>query len=91
MLGAGDLTTAEGRARAAEAALTAVAEHPDDLVRDQYVMQLADRCRLDAARLRERLEHLRAHPPGRERTGPAGHGRRDEPPPTEYPEDDGER
>jgi DNA primase len=60
---AGDLTTAEGRARAAESALTAVAEHPDDLVRDQYVMQLSDRCRLDAARLRERLEHLRAHPP----------------------------
>jgi DNA primase len=62
ILGAGDLTTAEGRARAAEAALTAVAEHPDDLVRDQYVMQLSDRCRLDAPRLRERLEHLRAHP-----------------------------
>ena len=63
MLGAGDLTTAEGRARAADAALTAVAEHPDDLVRDQYIMQLADRCRLDAAKLRERLDHLRAHPP----------------------------
>ena len=62
-LGASDLSTAEGRARAAETALIAVAEHPDDLVRDQYVMQLADRCRLDAARLRERLEHLRAHPP----------------------------
>jgi DNA primase len=63
IINAGDLTTAEGRARAAEAALTAVAEHPDDLVRDQYVMQLSDRCRLDAPRLRERLEHLRAHPP----------------------------
>src|ERR1700722_6524176 len=63
MLSGGDLTTAEGRARAAEAALMAVAEHPDDLVRDQYVMQLADRCRLDADRLRERLEHLRAPPP----------------------------
>jgi DNA primase len=59
----GDLTTAEGRARAAEAALTAVAEHPDDLVRDQYVMQLSDRCRVEAPRLRERLEYLRAHPP----------------------------
>ena len=47
ILGAGDLSTAEGRARAAEAALTAVAEHPDDLVRDQYVMELADRCRLE--------------------------------------------
>jgi DNA primase len=63
VLGAGDLTTAEGRARAAEAALDAVAEHPDDLVRDQYVMELADRCRLDAARLRERLDRVRAHPP----------------------------
>jgi DNA primase len=63
ILGAGDLGTAEGRARMADAALTAVAEHPDDLVRDQYVMQLSDRCRLEAPRLRERLEHLRAHPP----------------------------
>jgi DNA primase len=63
ILGASDLTTAEGRARAAESALTAVAEHPDDLVRDQYVMQLSDRCRLDASRLRERLEHVRANPP----------------------------
>ncbi len=89
MLGAGDLTTAEGRARAAEAALTAVAEHPDDLVRDQYVMQLADRCRLDAARLRERLDHLRAHPPA-EPVARRGRSRRDEAPPMEYPEDDGE-
>jgi DNA primase len=75
ILGAGDLTTAEGRARAAEAALTAVAEHPDDLVRDQYVMQLSDRCRLDAPRLRERLEYTRANPPAeppvkRARTSP---------------------
>ena len=90
MLGGGDLTTAEGRARAAEAALTAVAEHPDDLVRDQYVMQLADRCRVDAARLRERLDHLRAHPPA-ESPPRRGRARRDEPPPMEYPEDDGDR
>ena len=90
MLGTGDLGTAEGRARAAEAALTAVAEHPLDLVRDQYVMQVADRCRLDAARLRERLDHLRAHPPT-ETPGRRSRGRRDEPPPREYPEDDGDR
>jgi DNA primase len=87
MLGAGDLTTAEGRARAAEAALAAVAEHPDDLVRDQYIMQLADRCRLDAARLRERLDHLRAHPPAAP-AGRRGKTRRDEPPPMDYPGDD---
>jgi len=90
MLGAGDLTTAEGRARAAEAALTAVAEHPDDLVRDQYVMQLADSCRVDATRLRERLDHLRAHPPA-ESPARRGRSRRDEPPPMEYPDDDGDR
>jgi DNA primase len=89
MLGAGDLTTAEGRARAADAALTAVAEHPDDLVRDQYVMQLADLCRVDPARLRERLDHLRAHPPA-ESPARRGRSRSDEPPPMEYPEDDGE-
>jgi DNA primase len=90
ILGAGDLTTAEGRARAAEAALAAVAEHPDDLVRDQYVMQLADRCRLDAARLRERLNHLRAHPP---KPSPAKRPRTrgEEPPPREYPEDENDQ
>jgi DNA primase len=90
MLGGGDLTTAEGRARAADAALTAVAEHPDDLVRDQYVMQLADRCRLDAARLRERLDHVRAHPPV-EAPSRRGRSGRDEPPPMEYPADDSDR
>jgi DNA primase len=65
MLSGADLSTAEGRARAAEAALMAVAEHPDDLVRDQYVMQLADSCRLDADRLRDHLAYLMAHPPPR--------------------------
>ena len=89
MLAAGDLGTAEGRARAAEAALTAVAEHPIDLVRDQYVMQVADRCRLDAARLRDRLESLRAHPPA-ETSARRYRARRDESPPVEY-EDDNER
>ncbi|HEY1650717.1 MAG TPA: DNA primase [Acidimicrobiales bacterium] len=90
IIGAGDLTTAEGRARAADAALTAVAEHPDDLVRDQYIMQLADRCRLDAARLRDRLDHVRAHPPAEPPTRRRS-SRGDEPPPTEYPADDSDR
>ncbi len=90
MLGTGNLTTAEGRARAAEAALTAVAEHPDDLVRDQYVMQLADRCRLEAATVRERLEHLRAHPPAERPGRRRSRGQADEPPPHEYPDDGGD-
>ena len=55
ILDGADLTTAEHRARAAEEALSVIVEHPNDLVRDQYLMQVADRCRLDAARLRERL------------------------------------
>lgn len=85
ILDASDLTTAEGRARGAEAALSAVAEHPDDLVRDQYVMQLSDRCRLDAPLLRERLEILRAHPPAeanprRTRAGHDGPARQQPPP-----------
>ena len=45
----------EGRARAAEAALAAIAEHPSELVRDQYLMEVADRCRIDPDRLRASL------------------------------------
>jgi DNA primase len=82
ILEAGDLSSAEGRARAAEAALAAVAEHPVDLVRDQYVMQLSDRCRLDASRLREKLEYVRAHPPDDTGTKPGRH--RHDPPPRQH-------
>ena len=47
-----DLRSPEGRARAAAVAMAVVAEHPNALVRDQYVMQIADRCQVDPARLR---------------------------------------
>jgi DNA primase len=61
VLAAADLRSAESRARAADATLAVVAEHPDGLVRDQYVMVVADACRIEAPRLRERLtEILRA-------------------------------
>jgi DNA primase len=50
-----DLRTPEGRARAAEATLAVIAEHPSDLVRDQYLMEVASRCRIDPDRLREGL------------------------------------
>ncbi len=56
VLAGADLATAESRARAAERALAVIAEHPSDLVRDPYVMQVADRCRVDSDRLRARLE-----------------------------------
>jgi DNA primase len=48
-----DLTTAEGRARAAEGAVAVVAQHPNALVRDQYLLDVAARCRVDVARLRD--------------------------------------
>ncbi len=47
-----DLRNPEGRARAAEAAMVLVAEHPDALVRDQYVMHVSDQCNLSPERLR---------------------------------------
>jgi DNA primase len=68
VLGAADLSTPEGRARAAEAALAVVAEHPNQLVKDQYVMVVAERCRMDPARLREMSQRV---------TRPASGGRED--------------
>jgi DNA primase len=52
LLAAANLTTVEGRARAAEQAMAMVGEHPNQLVRDQYVMEIADRTRVDPDRLR---------------------------------------
>ena len=57
-----DVSTAEGRARAAERALVVLAEHPSDLVRDQYLMQVADRLRLEPAALRPRVLDLARSP-----------------------------
>jgi len=64
VLDAANLATPEGRARAGEAALPVLAEHPSELVRDQYVMDVADRLRLESATLRTRLsEIVRGGPP----------------------------
>jgi DNA primase len=71
---AADLGTNEGRARAAERALEIVAEHPTELVRDQYLMDVASRCRVEPDRLRTLLEQVRARP--RRPAGPADGGRR---------------
>jgi DNA primase len=53
LLARADLGTLEGRARTAEAAAEIVAAHPNELVRDQYVMKLAGTLEIDADRLRE--------------------------------------
>jgi len=58
VLQAANLRTNEGRAKAAEEALAVVADHPNSLVRDQYLMVVADRCRLEAASLRGLLDDL---------------------------------
>ncbi len=50
-----DMSSAEGRAKGAERALSMIREHPDALVRDQYVVSVASRCRLDLNLLRAQL------------------------------------
>ncbi len=52
VLDQGSLDTPEGRARAAEAAVRVIDEHPNPLVRDQYLMQVASRCRVPVEQLR---------------------------------------
>ncbi|CAN5554933.1 DNA primase [soil metagenome] len=75
VLGGANLSTPEGRARAAETALAVVAEHPSDLVRDQYVMEIADRCRLDPDRVRAgQLTGGPSAPGPRVAQGPTGRG-----------------
>lgn len=57
-----DLGSPEGRSRGAEAAVAVVAEHPNELVRDQYLVEIADRTHHDPAKLRPLLdERRRAH------------------------------
>lgn len=73
VLGAADLSTVEGRARAAEAAVEVIREHPSAGVRDQYVMEVAGRCRIEPDTLREAL----ARPPAaRDRPDHAERNRR---------------
>jgi DNA primase len=62
LLRAGDMSSLEGRAHMAQAAAALVAEHPNDLVRDQYVMKLSSRLDIDADRLRETVAHARTRP-----------------------------
>jgi len=52
VLGRADLRSIEGRAKTAAQAMEVVSEHPSDLVRDQYLMVVADRCRVDPQQLR---------------------------------------
>jgi DNA primase len=62
VLAAARLATPEGRARAAEAAVEVIREHPNALVRDQYLMDVAGPTRVDPAQLRAMLEAPAARP-----------------------------
>ena len=46
LMSAGNLSTPEGRARVFEQAAAAIAEHPSVFVREQYLKDVADRCRI---------------------------------------------
>ncbi len=65
VLAGADLSTVEGRARAAEEAVEVIREHPSDGVRDQYLMEVAGRCRIEPDTLRAIL--ARPAPAPRER------------------------
>lgn len=52
VLSRSDLSSPESRVRAADEAMALVREHPSELVRDQYLMTVADRCRIDPNQLR---------------------------------------
>lgn len=52
---AGRFDTPENRARVAQAAVAVIAEHPSDLVRDQYLQEVADKCRVEIDALRPRV------------------------------------
>ncbi len=67
LLASADLASLEGKARAGETAAAIVAEHPSDLVRDQYAMQLAGRLQIDVDRLREVIGRRVAGGPGARR------------------------
>jgi DNA primase len=69
VLSAGAMATPEGRARAAEAALDVIREHPSELVRDQYVMEVASRTRIDPERLRADLKNRPTPAPAKPAAG----------------------
>lgn len=69
MMSVAELTTVEGRANAAENAAVIIGEHPSDLVRDQYVMELSERLSIEPDRLRTALQFARS-PEGRARRAP---------------------
>ncbi|MGH9024128.1 MAG: DNA primase, partial [Acidimicrobiia bacterium] len=71
LLEQGDRQSAEGRATLAERAIALIAQHPSDLVRDQYLMELSGTLSIAPERLREATRERRSTD-GAARRGAAG-------------------
>jgi len=73
VLGRHHMASIEDRAVAAENAAAVVAGHPDDMVRENYLMSIADRCRVEIRLLRRAADPRRARrpPTGRRRAADA--------------------
>jgi DNA primase len=61
-LSAADLRSAESRARAAEAALAIVAEHPNEMVRNEYIGRIAATCDVPTDILLRSIKRVGARP-----------------------------
>jgi DNA primase len=75
LLRAADTSTLEGRARAAQAGAALIAEHPNDLVRDQYVMKLAGQLEIEPDRVRDAVRNVHDRPHVRAPGPPTGEDR----------------
>jgi DNA primase len=61
-LAGADLRSPESRARVAEAALAIVAEHPNDLVRNEYIGRIAATCDIQVERLIRSIKRVGPNP-----------------------------
>ncbi len=61
-LASADLRSPESRARSAEAALAIVAEHPNDLVRNEYIGRIAATCDIPTDRLMRSIKRVGPNP-----------------------------
>ena len=77
-LAGADLSTIESRARSAERAVTVVNEHPDPMVRDPHVVEIADRCHVAPDHLRRFAAGGPSRAPARSRGGGADLGSADD-------------
>ncbi|MYG98669.1 MAG: DNA primase [Acidimicrobiaceae bacterium] len=76
VLADGDLSTYESRAKSAERAVDVVSEHPNPLVRDPQIVNIAERCQFDIDLLRVYANSIRSR--AEDRTVHTGEDTRDE-------------